>query len=113
METLIGMKKVFFEYGSYDIAQGSISVLDKLVLMLFENQSIKLDIIGHTDSQEKIKSDASLSEKRAKAVFDYFVSKGIDGGRFQYKGVGDEQADAAESTIEARAQNRRVSFVVK
>ena len=70
----------------------------------------KVTVEGHTDN---IGSDAyndKLSNKRAKTVSDYFVSKGIDASRLTAVGKGESSPIASNDTEEGRFKNRRVEL---
>jgi OmpA-OmpF porin, OOP family len=78
-------------------------------------QGINLEVIiavGHTDSVGSDAYNQKLSERRAKAVKDYMVSKGIDDKRVYTEGKGEKQPVADNKTAEGRAKNRRVEIEV-
>ncbi|HQW27250.1 MAG TPA: OmpA family protein, partial [Saprospiraceae bacterium] len=52
------------------------------------------------------------SEARAKAVYQYLLGRGIDGGRLSYKGFGETQPIADNKTEKGRKQNRRTEFTI-
>ncbi|MBT8491474.1 MAG: OmpA family protein, partial [Deltaproteobacteria bacterium] len=85
-------------------------VLDKAVAVLKEFPKIRMEIDGHTDNVGKEQLNTTLSQKRAEAVRDYFVSKGIDQGRLEAKGFGPTKPVADNATPAGRAKNRRVEF---
>ncbi|PZO31710.1 MAG: flagellar motor protein MotB, partial [Betaproteobacteria bacterium] len=66
--------------------------------------------IGHTDSIGSDAYNQKLSERRAQAVKDYMVSKGVAADRIQIKGMGESQPVADNKTKEGRAKNRRVEI---
>jgi outer membrane protein OmpA-like peptidoglycan-associated protein len=70
----------------------------------------KMRISGHTDSVGSAASNQELSERRAKACYDYLVAKGIDPERLSYEGFGESQPIADNRYREGREQNRRVEF---
>jgi len=85
------------------------------VTVLDRRTDIGVDVVGYTDSTGPAKYNQGLSERRAKSVYDYFVSKGIAADRLTTKGYGEERpvASASNATREGRAKNRRVELVVK
>ena len=68
---------------------------------------------GHTDSQGTAASNQELSEKRAQAVRDYLVSRGIAADRIKSQGFGPTRPIGENSSAEGRANNRRVEIVVQ
>ena len=87
--------------------------LNKLVGFLAENAKVKILIAGYTDNVGSAIYNLKLSQKRAKAVFDYLVSKGISAGRMQYKGFGNTLPLLTNDTPQGRAANRRTEIVIK
>jgi OOP family OmpA-OmpF porin len=73
-----------------------------------EDAALKLDIEGHTDSTGGDKINVPLSKARAKSVYDYIVSQGIDGSRLASEGYASSQPIADNKTAKGRALNRRV-----
>ena len=67
-------------------------------------------IEGHTDSTGSAAYNHQLSERRAKAVRNYFVSKGIPGSQIETLGYGEEMPRVSNTTPEGRAINRRVDI---
>jgi outer membrane protein OmpA-like peptidoglycan-associated protein len=88
----------------------SYAVLDEVVKLLNENLSVKILIIGHTDSTGSKKLNTALSLGRAEAVKKYMVEHGINANRITTKGEADTQPVASNSTLLGRQQNRRVEF---
>jgi outer membrane protein OmpA-like peptidoglycan-associated protein len=68
-------------------------------------------IEGHTDSLGTDAYNLGLSERRAKSVYDYLVSRGVSPGRLQSLGKGESQPIADNSTEAGRQQNRRVMLI--
>ena len=69
-----------------------------------------LSIEGHTDNTGGQEINEKLSESRAKACYDYLVSKGIPASRLKYKGFGQSRPIANNNTYSGRTLNRRVEF---
>lgn len=70
-------------------------------------------IQGHTDSTGSEEHNQSLSERRATAVRNYLIQRGIDTGRMASVGYGESQPIAENATPEGRRQNRRVDILLK
>jgi outer membrane protein OmpA-like peptidoglycan-associated protein len=102
--------KVFFEFDSATLKEESKADLDKLVQYLNDRKWIQLSIEGHTDVKGDGVYNQILSERRAVAVKDYLVSKGIDGSKISTIGYGQKLPIASNDTEEGRALNRRVEF---
>ena len=86
--------------------------LERVVKLLKNNPSIRLEISGHTDNVGSYLANKKLSEDRAKSVVDYLVDKGINENRLEYKGYSFTQPIAPNDTPQGRQQNRRVEFKV-
>ena len=80
------LANVFFDLGKSTIRKKSFIELDNLVAFLETNKDMKIEIGGHTDSRGS--NNLILSKNRAKAVYDYVVSKGISADRLTHKGYG-------------------------
>jgi OmpA-OmpF porin, OOP family len=104
-------EKVNFETGKARLLPASESLLDEVAKVLADHpELLKIRIEGHTDSQSGAGFNLRLSNKRAKAVRDYLIKKGIDGKRLQAKGFGESKPIADNKTPEGREQNRRVEM---
>lgn len=73
----------------------------------------KIVVEGHTDSQGMATRNEELSKKRAEAVRDYLVSRGIASDRITAEGFGPDRPIADNKSPEGRANNRRVEIIVK
>ncbi len=111
MDKPIILKNVLFETGEAVLLPTSFPELDATADYLIRTPGIKIVVSGHTDNIGSEKQNLELSEKRAKAVLDYLVSKSIDPGRISHKGHGSTQPIADNNTEEGRKQNRRVELV--
>ena len=108
----ITLKNVFFQTGKYTLLDISIVELDKVVEMMQSHPSLRIELGGHTDNVGNEASNQKLSEQRAKAVYDYLVAHGVAADRLSYKGYGQTQPVADNSTPEGRRQNRRTVFTI-
>ncbi|MFT3844629.1 MAG: OmpA family protein [Lacibacter sp.] len=103
-------RNIFFAFASDEILKKSYTSLNEIVKILKENPAMKLTVSAHADNRGTPERNMMWSEKRAKAVSDYFISKGISADRIMYKGYGDTQPIADNNTEKGRAQNRRVEL---
>jgi outer membrane protein OmpA-like peptidoglycan-associated protein len=99
-----------FELGKDIILAGSFASLDELADVLTKKSTWKLQISGHTDNVGDDDSNLILSKKRAEAVKDYLISKGITTERFIIEYFGETKPIADNATPEGRAKNRRVEM---
>ena len=106
------LKNVFFETGSADLRSESFLELNKLYQLLSESPTIRIQVNGHTDDVGDDQSNQTLSESRAKSVYQYLLGKGIKTSRVLYKGYGESQPIADNGTDEGKAQNRRTEFII-
>ncbi len=112
MKKPIALRNVFFESGSSDLKPESASELDRLAELLDKNPLLKIQINGHTDNVGNDESNMVLSEKRAKAVYDYLVTRQINLQRLRFKGYGETKPIDSNDTPEGRSRNRRTEFEV-
>lgn len=106
------LKNIFFDTDKSDIKDESKQELEKLINFLSENNSIRIEISGHTDNVGDSKHNMVLSENRAKSVCDFLTNNGIEKSRLTYKGFGDTQPIKQNNTDENRAKNRRTEFKI-
>lgn len=112
-DVVVILEGVNFEFDSARLRPDAITILDEAVTVLNRRKDISVDVVGHTDSTGTKQYNQGLSERRAKSVYDYFVSKGIAADRLTTKGYGETKPIASNATREGRAKNRRVELVVK
>ena len=105
-------KAVQFETGSARLLPESNKVLDEIAGLLRKYPERKLRISGHTDSIGTPGENQTLSERRAKTCYDYFVSKGIQANKIIYQGFGESKPIADNRFAPGREQNRRVEFEI-
>ena len=100
--------EVQFDNNSATLPPQSQSYLDQVAARLNELTLVTGVIEGHTDSNGSAGYNQDLSERRAKSVRDYLVSKGVASSRLTAEGLGETQPIADNTSAEGRAQNRRV-----
>jgi outer membrane protein OmpA-like peptidoglycan-associated protein/Tol biopolymer transport system component len=106
------LKNIFYETDKFDLKKESMIELDRLVTFLKKNPKINFEISGHTDNVGTKPYNQTLSERRAKSVYNYLLSKEIAAARMTSKGYGDSKPVAENTTEKGRAQNRRTEFMV-
>jgi OmpA-OmpF porin, OOP family len=106
-------KNVFFATGSAKLLPKSFKALDEAAKLLKTDETLMVDIDGHTDSQGNEEKNQALSENRAKAVKDYLVSKGIVEDRLKSAGYGSAKPVGDNKTAAGRASNRRTELAVR
>lgn len=103
---------IYFETDSWIVKKESYGIIKDIATMLKENEDIKLQIVGHTDSQGKDDYNLMLSENRAEKVKQLLTEEfGIDEGRIQFTGKGETEPVDDNTTEKGRANNRRVEFI--
>lgn len=108
----IKLNNIFFETGKYDILPDSYPELNRVIQLMNENPNLKIKIAGHTDNIGGKKENQILSENRAKAITNYFVSKNISQNRLVSEGYGKSKPITSNETEDGRSQNRRVEFII-
>jgi OOP family OmpA-OmpF porin len=108
---VVQLDNILFETGKSHLLPGSFIELNRLADLLGDNPTMEIRINGHTDNKGNAEKNMALSEARAKAVYDYLVSKGIK-NRMEFKGYGSTKPLTTNDTEEGRRQNRRVEFEV-
>ena len=101
---------MLFDTNSSYIRSEAHPLLDEVATILEKNPQIKVEIQGYADNTGTAEYNQWLSERRAKRVLDYLLSKGIARERLQAKGYGSTNPVASNATEEGRAQNRRVEL---
>ncbi|GLS24724.1 OmpA family protein [Marinibactrum halimedae] len=104
----IHLPGVEFETNSAKLKHGAESALDEAVTILINNADLQIEVEGHTDSDGPSAHNQNLSERRAKTVMMYLIKGGVKSERLSYKGYGESQPIADNTTSEGAARNRRV-----
>jgi outer membrane protein OmpA-like peptidoglycan-associated protein len=109
---VVRLNNIFFDTGKSELRPESGPELDRMVTTINDNPKMVIEIRGHTDNTGSNEINAKLSQDRADAVREYFISKGIEPDRVGSKGFGESKPIATNDTDEGRQQNRRVEFVI-
>ncbi|HFB62237.1 MAG TPA: hypothetical protein ENJ69_04570 [Bacteroidetes bacterium] len=107
------LHNIHFAFDSAVLQPTALPELTRLVRFLKNNPRLRVLIAGYTDNRGTPAYNLKLSQRRAKAVFDYLVSKGIAVQRLQYRGYGEQKPVAPNDTPRGRAANRRTEIVIR
>jgi outer membrane protein OmpA-like peptidoglycan-associated protein len=99
-----------FATGKTDIEPEAHAQLDRVVMVLQDNPSLRIEIQGHTDNRGSTSVNQFLSEERAKSVMLYLLQKGIESDRLEWVGYGSTWPVASNDTADGQEQNRRVEL---
>jgi len=111
--TIIPLNNIFFKTGTTELKDSkSYDSLKELSDYLNYNQSIRIQINGHTDAVGSNRSNMALSKKRAKFIAQSVIQNGIDKSRIEWKGFGEQIPIADNESEEGKSKNRRVEFEV-
>lgn len=118
----IVLRNIFYDYAKYSLRDESINELERLIELLNNNPTMRIELSGHTDSRGSTTDNQVLSQNRAKSVVDYLVGHGIDKSRLEFAGYGESQLLISDSEIsklksktekeDAHQQNRRTEFKI-
>ncbi len=106
------LNNLFFDVDQYVLKEQSLTELNEIVKFLQANQSVKIEISGHTDNSGTESYNQQLSLKRAAAVAEYLKKQGIEQGRLSQKGYGAQKPLRPNDTDENRQFNRRIEFKI-
>ncbi len=106
----VTLKNIFFETAKAMLLETSLAELDRLAEALQRHPNLRLEVGGHTDAVGSEEDNLVLSEKRAKAVYDYLILRGVSADRLTYRGYGESRPVASNDTPEGRAANRRTTL---
>jgi outer membrane protein OmpA-like peptidoglycan-associated protein/TPR repeat protein len=107
------LKNIFFDIGKSDLKTESVAEVENIRELLIANNTLKVQINGHTDNSGNAASNKVLSLKRATAVVNYLTQKGIAASRLSAKGYGSERPIVSNDDEEGgRAINRRTEIEI-
>jgi OOP family OmpA-OmpF porin len=104
------LRGVQFNSGTAQLTTESTALLDRAVETLKRYPNFQANIDGHTDSDGTDADNLRLSERRANAVRDYLVARGIAGDRLKAHGYGETRPIASNKTPDGKKQNRRIEI---
>ena len=110
--TWFDFDRLLFETGSARLDKQSEEQLKNVTEILKAHPSVNIKLGGYTDNTGSAALNQKLSAERAASVKNELVTLGVDGGRIETEGYGQENPVASNETEEGRAQNRRISIRV-
>jgi peptidoglycan-associated lipoprotein len=103
---------VYFDFDRYSLRPEATRVLDEAIAALRENATLRVEIEGHTCNIGTAEYNLALGDRRANAVKDYLVSRGVTADRLRTVSYGEEKPKYDNSREETRRLNRRAALVV-
>jgi outer membrane protein OmpA-like peptidoglycan-associated protein len=110
--SVIVLRNIFFDFDKATIRPESANELDRLIKLLQDNPTLKIELGSHTDSKGSDEYNMKLSDNRSKSVVDYLITKGIPAGRLVAKGYGETKPIDTNDTDAGRQNNRRTEFKI-
>jgi len=111
-EAVFELENVEFEFDKAVLTPMSLEILKPVLATMIENETLEIELSGHTDNIGSKQYNQKLSEARAKAVADYLIKNGIDSKRIKTVGYGFDKPIASNSTPEGRQRNRRTEMKI-
>lgn len=108
----IVLRNIFFDFDKATIRPESANELERLIKLLNDNPTLKIELGSHTDSKGSDDYNWKLSENRSKSVVDYLIGKGISTARLVAKGYGETKPIDTNDTDDGRQNNRRTEFKI-
>jgi outer membrane protein OmpA-like peptidoglycan-associated protein len=107
--------RVYFNFNDASVHASSYVTLDSAIQAIHQSKTVKIAVNAHTDSRGSAPYNQALSNKRANAVKQYLLKKGVPASRIITHGLGETQllnscTDGVECTDEQHQQNRRVEI---
>lgn len=106
------LSTVYFDFDSSRLTSAARSTLERNANFMKENDSVDIQVEGHTDERGGEQYNLALGERRARAVKDYLVALGVDAGRVAIISFGKTTPKAFGHSEDAWSQNRRANFVI-
>ena len=115
--TVVRLDNIYYDYGKSDIRSDAAIELNKLVRILQDNPTMKIELSSHTDARGGDAYNLKLSDARAKSAVKYIISQGIDESRLVGKGYGETQllnrcVNDVKCSEEEHQFNRRTEFKI-
>jgi len=111
------LENIYYDFDKWNIRKDAKVELDKLLRIMTENPTLKIELYSHTDSRGSGVYNLKLSDKRANSVVAYLESKGVAAGRMKAIGYGEKNLlnsceDDSDCSEELHQKNRRTEFKI-
>jgi peptidoglycan-associated lipoprotein len=104
---------VYFDFDRYSLRPEATRVLDDAIAAIRQDPTLRVTIEGHTCNIGTAEYNLALGDRRATAVRDYLVSRGVPADRLQTISYGEERPKFDNAREETRRLNRRAALVVR
>lgn len=101
---------IYFDHDQSEIKPEFYDYLNKIARVVDGHSDLRVKVTGHTDAVGSDAYNIGLSERRAKAIVDYFLSQGIKEDKLEFDFKGKRMPAATNETTEGKQRNRRVDF---
>lgn len=108
----IVLDDIFFDSDDFTLKTESRPALDDVAKMMVNNKNLTIEIGGHTDSSGDANYNLTLSNERAKSVYNYLLNNGVPQSRIGYNGYGATKPIDSNETESGRARNRRIEMIL-
>ncbi len=112
VEAVVVLNNVFFDFDKATLRSESYPELNRVIELLGERATVKIEISGHTDATGPESYNLGLSQRRAQSVANFITGKGIANDRIEVKYFGESAPAESNETREGRRKNRRVEFKI-
>jgi len=117
LEKAIKIENIHYDFNKFTIRDDAKPELDKIVKMMLDNPTVKIELSSHTDSRGGDKYNLVLSDSRAKAAAKYIVENGVASNRIHGKGYGENTpvngcSNGVDCSEDEHQANRRTEFKV-
>ena len=114
---VLNLNPIYFDLDKHNVRPDAAIELAKVLAVLEEYPTMKIDIRSHTDSRASHKYNDQLSDRRAKSTREWLIGQGIDASRLTAKGYGERElvnkcADGVKCSEEEHQANRRSEFII-
>jgi outer membrane protein OmpA-like peptidoglycan-associated protein len=116
-DVVMNLDNIYFAFGKAEPLPESLPILDRLIEFMNDHPEVKIELSAHTDCRGSDAANIDLSSKRAKACYDYLVSKKVNPNRMVQVGLGESKLlnqckDGVECSEDLHQKNRRVEIKI-